>query len=166
MRMATAILLLTSVIGQVTCVEVAVSEDGVALNGTQVDFPVPSNELLSILGNPNRTSNLANKIYTWDRLGITAYAKGKDPEMVTEVQLITQKEPFPFSPKEEFSGTINLFGTPYRHDISGKELTDLGFEARKVMGPMRYLYRKGKVYCNIDTVDKSIGWSHVTLSNP
>jgi hypothetical protein len=52
------------------------NENTFLLNQRPLNFPIPTEKLISVLDTTHRVLNCeTNTIYVWDELGITAYAK-------------------------------------------------------------------------------------------
>ena len=52
---------------------VVVSRKGIEISGRLLRLPLPAPELEGLLGKPDRSEELTNRILIWDRLGIFAY---------------------------------------------------------------------------------------------
>ena len=86
-------------------ITVEVREDGIFIEGK----PVARNSTLSdydaILGKPDRTTLLENKIYTYDELGILLYKKPEEASILS-ISLGLIKADYAFSPKKTFKGIL------------------------------------------------------------
>jgi hypothetical protein len=80
---------------------IGITNNQFTIAGTQVNFPLPADELRKILGEARITKSQYNDVYTWDELGICGYSNnGKE---VQSLCLVIKKEEFDFSPNNVFT---------------------------------------------------------------
>lgn len=144
--------------------DIAVDASALTINAHPITFPIAPARLDEMLGGPARKTEAANVIYTWDGCGVIGYAK-KDGD-IYEIDVITQKEPFEFSPRNVFSGKLTLLGVPYGHALGDSELVPLGFAKSAFFGALSYKFQNERIFCKLDTVSKAIGWSRVVVFDP
>lgn len=89
--------------------EVEIVDGLLSLNGKKVKVPGNPEEIIKVLGKPNRESKLANRRLTWDELGIAVLINPKS-EQIIQVSFSLKKESFEFSPKKVFAGKITVDG--------------------------------------------------------
>jgi hypothetical protein len=93
-------------------VVVAVEDEAVVLNGTRLTLPFDRDELIKVLGKPSREADLsANKLLTWDDLGIVAYQQSNG-KTIHGLSVALDKRSFSFWPKTLFDGTLTVDGAP------------------------------------------------------
>lgn len=81
------------------------SENAFLLNQKVLQFPVPTQKLVSILGSKHRVLNYeVNTVYVWDELGISAYAQQND--LIQSIEISFLHKDFEASAKQPFSGQI------------------------------------------------------------
>lgn len=100
-----------------------ISENGVSINGRLFDFPFDVSELEKILGQPERTKTFSpndngseNTIYTWDNIGLYAYAK-KGYEIFDVSIKLTDNQEFDFQPLNPYKGNLTLNNITYKEVI-------------------------------------------------
>jgi len=88
-----------------------ISTSGLEINNQLVKLPIAENSLRTILGNPDRTTNKANLISTWDKLGVIAY-QSIAGEKFSEIAIIldVKQNKFDFTPAQAFSGNLFVDG--------------------------------------------------------
>jgi hypothetical protein len=105
---------------------VHITDAGISLDGKQLTLPATTAQLTEILGQPDRTLDLANKIFVWDQRGIYAYCK-KDRDEIHDISFAFQKQDFDFAPSTNYAGSINVAGTPVSPATTDAELKQAGF---------------------------------------
>ena len=86
-----------------------VSNNRFFINGSAVTFPTDIQLLRQILGDCRHLAAKANHIYTWDELGLLAYAK--DGTAVEHILVCYEIEKYAFSPKQVFTGEFSINNT-------------------------------------------------------
>jgi hypothetical protein len=105
---------------------IAMSDGTLELRGKKLALPFPPEELTSLLGNPDRTTNLISTILTWDELGLYAYVDPKT-KMVVNFYVAFQNDGVAFTPKKLYSGKLLLDGA----EVTVESTIDGINEARK-----------------------------------
>ena len=90
--------------------KVAVEGENVTINGKTLTLPADPADLVAVLGPPDRDVVLANRILTWDALGLVAYVTKKDPAKVRQLTVALDRDPMKFWPTSTFSGTLTVDG--------------------------------------------------------
>lgn len=92
--------------------QITITDNRFALNGTELRFPLDIEQLKSLLGEARHVSKKYNHIYTWDTLGALAYAK--DGRKVEGLSIDYISGFLDFSPASVFLGTFTINGMDYR----------------------------------------------------
>ena len=79
--------------------------------------------LFDILGQPDRTTGLANTISTWDDLGVTAYFDNTKGELGT-LGIIWSPGQYELSPKRGYPGTLVLNGIEVTSETTIAQVND------------------------------------------
>ena len=81
------------------------------LNKIPIKLPIAAAELEKIIGKPDRTTEIARKVATWDKLGITGYQKTNSDEYI-EIGFILNvtDNAFDFTPASVFNGSFVIDG--------------------------------------------------------
>src|SRR5262245_2988988 len=89
--------------------DVVIGLDKMMINGKAVDSTSLIADYIAILGQPNRVERLANNIYVYDELGIYIYESYSHGNKIGDVVFdFRAGHRWPFSPKQNFKGTITL----------------------------------------------------------
>jgi len=88
-------------------VRVSVSQGSLFVNGLNLQMPGPAQEVVKILGKPDRESRLANTILTWDNLGIYVHVE-PESQQANQFTVAFGKGDMPFSPQRVFAGQVTL----------------------------------------------------------
>ena len=90
------------------------------VNGTKVSMPCEIIELKKLLGEPDRSIQMANLISTWDKLGVLTYQANEmsEVESLSVVLNTADDTDLDFSPKKTFSGELVIDGVTIKQDIS------------------------------------------------
>lgn len=121
----------------------AILDEGVVLAGKRIRLPVSVPTLKAVLGPPDRSVALANTIYTWDDLGITAYEK-PGSGMVSSIAFNFRPESFEFSPASGFDRLV-LNGVTLTRSSKPADLAAAG--CRELDGAWRADTRTVKAWC-------------------
>jgi len=85
------------------------TENTFKINTVAIEFPVGIAQLEQLISTTYRTIKLKhNTIFTWDSLGLVAFAK--DGKNIESISLELEKETYDFSPSQTFSGTFLFNG--------------------------------------------------------
>lgn len=77
------------------------------INTISIDFPIPIKRLSQIISSNFRTLKFKhNTLFTWDDLGVIAFAK--DGKNIETIRIELQQETYKFSPAQTFSGTFTF----------------------------------------------------------
>ncbi|MBA2541447.1 MAG: sel1 repeat family protein [Deltaproteobacteria bacterium] len=102
-----------------TDVKVSVTDKKIVMNGIAVSAKPSVADMEAIFGKPDRTwdSGGANKVHTWDRIGLLVYEPYDADGTTGDGRCISATFPFKamstsFSPKTMFGGSITLDGQP------------------------------------------------------
>jgi hypothetical protein len=87
---------------------------------------------LKALGKPTREADLANKLLTWDELGVFAY-QTPGTSKVRAISIALDSAPRKFWPKKLFSGVLKLDGATVTAETSVDDLN----QARKDKPPFK-----------------------------
>lgn len=136
--------------------------DKILIDGSDFTAAVTIEQVKELLGEPDRATQAANVIYTWDQQGITAYTR-RDSDQVIEICLQLKKEIYPFSPAASFAGTITVAGVRLASDTAGADLEAAGFKKETVFEAYSYRYASDTVNVNLDTVHNRLGWTRVSI---
>ena len=106
--------------------EIRVRENGIEIDGNVLSYPLEFGTLVKVIGQPTRSSALANVIHTWDQLGLLAYAQ---PGSTTIHVLVTafRPRPFEFWPKRSFSRPLHVADHEIGATTGRTELERAGF---------------------------------------
>lgn len=112
------------------------------VDGVDFEFPCKLQKLTDVLGAPDRTSELANTIYTWDDLGFLAYCRPKQDDVhnVT-IDFVTQE--FDFSPQKGFSGRVTLKNGDVNSTTTTDGLIAAGLQQDEIL-PFHYSTDDGR----------------------
>ncbi|HEX8911531.1 MAG TPA: hypothetical protein VF796_04155, partial [Humisphaera sp.] len=88
--------------------KVVVDGEKLTVNGKTLTLPADPVDVIAVLGPPDREANLANRIVTWDGLGLLAYVTKKEPAKVRQLTVALGRDDLPFWPKADFSGTLTV----------------------------------------------------------
>jgi hypothetical protein len=137
---------------------VAVDNEAVTINGKRLTLPFERDELIKILGKPNRESNLFNKLLTWDDLGIVAYQQ-KESTTIHGLSFALDKKSYAFWPKTMFAGTLTVDGAPLTvtsdPDEVNKAKKGKPFERDKVL-PDTWAIRHENVLITLSAADRNL----------
>ena len=100
--------------------------DAVILGGKKFTLPLEEKELTALWGKPDRTAELANRILTWDELGIYAYVRPKESK-VHALAVAYSKHDLSFWPKKNFAGKLTIDGA----DVTAKSTIQAIDKAKK-----------------------------------
>ncbi|WBL21140.1 DUF6892 domain-containing protein [Zunongwangia sp. HRR-M8] len=79
--------------------------DSFKINNVSVEFPISIEKLQGIIGNNYSTLKTKNNtLFTWNDLGVIAFAK--DGKKIETLSLELEQEVYKFSPSQTFSGTF------------------------------------------------------------
>ena len=82
------------------------NENTFLLNQHPLNFPIPTEKLISVLDTTHRVLNCkTNTIYVWDELGITAYAKQDD--LIDTIDVSFKRRENDAAPKHAFKGQFH-----------------------------------------------------------
>ncbi|HYE21606.1 MAG TPA: hypothetical protein VEA69_24385 [Tepidisphaeraceae bacterium] len=101
--------------------KVAIEGHKLVINGKTIAVPCERAELEAALGKPDRESDLANLILTWDHFGVIAYVR-KDKGVVRQVTVVLDKDAPKFWPAKTFTGTLTLDGAPVTAKSTAEEI--------------------------------------------
>lgn len=93
-------------------IEFALKNRTLFINGKQIASPWDLQTVIRAIGNYDRTSSLANTIYTYDSKGILIY-ESPNSSKVNEINIGWVKETYDFSAKATFSGVFMIDGVRY-----------------------------------------------------
>lgn len=88
-------------------VNIQIAENLIQVNGKQLDLPTSRAKVLELLGTPDRSTALANWIYTYDRLGIHLY-EAPGSGIVSTISISMDPEEYAFSPKQGYTGQLKV----------------------------------------------------------
>jgi hypothetical protein len=100
--------------------------DFITINGKKFSMPIEEKELVGVLGKPDRTADLANRILTWDEQGIYVYIRPKDTK-VHALAVAYSKYDLSFWPKKNYPGKLTLDGA----DVTAKSTVPALDKAKK-----------------------------------
>jgi hypothetical protein len=106
--------------------EINIDGKTLTIKGTKFMVPCEREDLLKVLGKPTRELNLANKLLTWDELGIFAY-QTPNTTKVRAVSIALDHAPRQFFPKKLFTGVLKIDGVAVTAETSVDDLN----QARK-----------------------------------
>jgi hypothetical protein len=106
---------------------VKVVRRGIIIDDALVRLPDDASNLVQVLGPPSRTENLANRILTWDELGVYAFVYPDDSRMHT-IAFTFECEDLTFCPANAYSGHITVRGTEVPHTLDEQRLREAGFQ--------------------------------------
>jgi hypothetical protein len=101
-------------LGSARTVNVVITGTNVSINGVSIGGSPMLDDLLAILGKPDRTwgaGSSGNTVYTWDKLGVVAY-EPKDGRVVSLTMMYKSFSP-DYDPASWFSGTITVDGNRF-----------------------------------------------------
>lgn len=102
------------------------SAGNIEIDGKRLPLPTPRADLVSVLGEPSRRTQMLNTILTWDELGVCAHETRR--ERVATLAVAFQPEEIAYAPHSGFAGKVTVDDTDL-HGASGPdELTAAGFE--------------------------------------
>lgn len=139
------------------------SKSGLTVNGTSFVRGMTIEQLAALLGPWDRKVDLANTIFTWDKLGIYAYRKPSGTN-VTELAVSYAPHKLKFEPKRQYEGTLAVFGDKLPRRPTRKDLTSRGFKSE--VAAFFLTKRVGKVKAHAEVKEsraKHISLSLVTL---
>jgi len=103
--------------------------DSLVFNETKVAFPSSVEAVEEVLGAPDRTVKLVNRILVWEDLGIYAYQRDESCP-IDSVVAEFKSEGYPFSPKSPFPGQVALLNTNISGQTTLEELNTIGFDEK------------------------------------
>jgi hypothetical protein len=127
------------------------------INGISISFPCPKAKLISLLGQPERSTSFpANEIATWDTKGIIAFATpGKSSYHTISFFFKPSSFSLAYSPRAIFSGELSVDKHRISAIMTRDQLMGLGFEPDALgLGCQKNL---GKVFVFFDTSEIPIG---------
>ncbi len=151
-----------ALLGAVQALDLTIDKD-LSFDGKVVKLPASLAEVQKVLGPPDRVANLANKIHTWDKLGVTVYANG-DGTKVEEICIQLAKEPYPFSPKESWAGKVTAFGFGVGTKTDNASFEKAGFKRKSLLEAYNYEKDANGIHVSVDTVDNKLGWTRVSIT--
>lgn len=160
-RLLLSVLVLFHLINGAAALDCTVSDDAVVLGDKTLTLPLKIAALTTVIGKPDRSTKLANLIHTWDQYGITAYDDGQGGIKELCIQLI--KEPYPFSPKVKFQGTVRAFGIQIQNQTTKEQLVLAGFKQENVVEAINFRRARPRLSVNVDTVHNRMGWTRVSI---
>ena len=119
--------------------KIVITTTGVMVNSKPLNRPATLAQVQSVLGMASRVKTdspaemaekkrtmgvVSNTIYTYDKLGITVYQK-PGSKYVGSLDIDFKNEGLPFSPSNDFTGTITIGGKAVDKDLSLSELRSL-----------------------------------------
>jgi hypothetical protein len=90
--------------------EVVVVGKTVTINGKKLSLPCERKALVEALGEPTREKELANRLLTWDELGVFAYQYRMESKKIHSLAMAFGKDDLEFWPKKAFTGTLMVYG--------------------------------------------------------
>jgi hypothetical protein len=130
--------------------EIVVAGQTITVNGKKLTLPCAREELVKVLGAQTRELALANRLLTWDDLGIYAYQE-RDGTKVHVLAITFGKGKAAFWPKKAFAGTLQVNGAKVDGRTTIDEInrtTGKRFERDKVL-PDCYTARDGKALLSL-----------------
>jgi hypothetical protein len=88
---------------------ISIDGDFVTISGKKFSMPIEEKEVIALWGKPDRTADLANRILTWDDLGIYLYIRPKDTA-IHALAVAYSKYDLSFWPKKNYTGKLTLDG--------------------------------------------------------
>jgi|SRR6187401_991165 len=123
------LLFFTSIISAQSVI-IEIKSDSLYINSKKVTKEITSQNLRSLLGNPNREFYKLSTIWTYDSLGLKVYI-GQQDSSLEAFSLDFKRDNFEFSPRKEFSGKliINSQAISAKTSIEDLEKMEIGFES-------------------------------------
>ena len=100
---------------------VSISGGALYLNGVRLQLPGPAQEVVKILGKPDRESRLANTILTWDNLGIYVHVE-PGSQQANQFTVVFGKEDMPFTSKKAFAGRVSIDETEITPEATAEQI--------------------------------------------
>jgi hypothetical protein len=160
-RLLASAVVLWSLVVSAPALDCTISDDAVVLGDAVLTLPLKMADLIQVIGKPDRSTRLANVIHTWEQHGMTAYDDGQGGIKELCIQLV--KEPYPFSPKVKFQGTVRAFGMLIQNQTTKEQLVLAGFTQENVFEAFNFRRTRPRVSVNVDTVNNRMGWTRVSV---
>lgn len=106
--------------------DAVMTAEGLTIDGKLLPVPCTEQQLVEFFGKPSRTTDLHNRIETWDDKGVLAYfSKGSDK--ANEIHLVLLAQTYEFWPKKLFGHKVWVSGVALDGKCSRVELKAAGF---------------------------------------
>lgn len=104
-------------------IDIAFTGAVMTIGGKKFTLPVDEADLVAVLGKPDRTADLANKIITWDELGVFAYVRPKTTTCHA-FAICIGRDTLSFWPKKTYSGKLTVDGAELKGDSDIDDVND------------------------------------------
>jgi hypothetical protein len=131
---------------------VEVSRKGVRIGRERMELPSTDSRLIEILGEPDRTEALENRILVWDRLGMFAYA-ARDTSTVHAIAISFSCVDMYFCPAQPYPGVVVVSGAVFRKPPEPLDLVRQRFRADE----FTCFRNVGRYTVSIDCIEGGLG---------
>lgn len=118
--------LLTYSADESTAHHLAIPGKGLLIDGKEIPFPGKKIHFAGVLGEPNHTANLENRIYVWGTKGFCVYSHPQR-DFIDSIAFEFQLQGYPFSPKLPFRGSITIGSAILTSETRADDLVQMGF---------------------------------------
>jgi hypothetical protein len=105
-------------------IDIAFTGAVMTMGGKKFTLPVDEDDLIAVLGKPDRTADLANKIITWDEIGVFAYIRPKTTTCHA-FAICIGNDTLSFWPKKSYSGKLTVDGAELKANSDIDDVNDL-----------------------------------------
>lgn len=144
---------------------IVITRKGIEISGSVLRLPVSATELEALLGSPDRSEELTNRILVWDELGVFAY---EDPRSgsVHGIAFRYSCEDLTHCPAKAYEGSIRAGRTELPRDLDTGYLKRNGFKDEYVFWSRRL--GKYEIFVDLEggrlvSVEVDIDWDSPPL---